>query len=108
MRQPQPFFRQFTQSWYVEIRGKQINLGRDKKQGWAKYQQLMAARDELDAHTTAVVTLFETYLEWVQANRSPATYDAAARYLSSFAVNGRQKTWRWTGSGGRLKNGALR
>jgi len=85
MRQPKPFFRQFTQSWYVEIRGKQINLGRDKKQAWAKYQQLMAARDELDAHTTTVITLFETYLEWAQANRSPATYDAAARYLSSFA-----------------------
>jgi len=86
MRQPKPFFRKFTQSWYVEIRGRQINLGRDEKQAWAKYRQLMASPDELDAHTTTVVALFELYLEWVQRNRAKATYDAACRYLTSFAA----------------------
>lgn len=85
MRQPKPFFRNFTQSWYVEIRGKQINLGRDKELAWAKYRQLVASPDELDSHTTTVVALFERYLEWVATNRSPATYKAASRYLSSFA-----------------------
>ena len=29
MRQPKPFFRKFTQSWYVTIDGKQYPLGRD-------------------------------------------------------------------------------
>ena len=87
MRQPKPFFRNFTKSWYVEIRGRQINLGRDKKQAWAKYQQLMVSPDELDAHTTTVISLFERYLEWTQRNRAIATYDAARRYLSSFAAN---------------------
>lgn len=85
MRQPNPFFRKFTQSWYVEIRGKQFNLGRVKKKAWVKYQQLMASSEELDAHSTTVVSLFDRYLEWVAQNRSPATYDAARRYLSSFA-----------------------
>lgn len=85
MRQPKPFFRKFTQSWYVEIRGKQFNLGRDKKQAWAKYQQLMASPEELDAHSTTVVSLFELYLDWVAGNRAAATYDAARRYLTSFA-----------------------
>jgi len=85
MRQPKPFFRKFTKSWYVQIRGKQINLGRDKKQAWAKYQQLIASPDELDSHTTTVHRLFDLYLSWVQKNRSAATYDAARRYLSSFA-----------------------
>ncbi|MGZ0172910.1 MAG: tyrosine-type recombinase/integrase, partial [Planctomycetales bacterium] len=85
MRQPKPFFRKFTKSWYVQIRGKQINLGRDKKQAWARYSQLMASPDELDAHTTTVHGLFDLYLSWVQKNRSAATYDAARRYLSSFA-----------------------
>ena len=85
MRQPKPFFRQFTKSWYVEIRGKQINLGRDKDKAWAKYRQLIATPEELDSHTTTVVAVFEFYLEWVQRNRSPATYQAAQRYLTSFA-----------------------
>lgn len=85
MRQPKPFFRKFTQSWYVQIRGKQINLGRDKKQAWAKYQQLIAVPDEFDSHTTTVVSLFERYLEWVKPNRSKASYEAARRYLTSFA-----------------------
>jgi hypothetical protein len=85
MRQPKPFFRKFTKSWYVEIRGKQINLGRDKKQAWAKYHQLIASPEELDSHTTTVVGLFELYLEWVKPNRSKATYEAACRYLTSFA-----------------------
>jgi len=47
MRQPKPFFRKFTKSWYVEIRGRQINLGRDKKLAWARYSQLMASPDVL-------------------------------------------------------------
>lgn len=85
MRQPKPFFRKFTKSWYVQIRGKQINLGRDKKQAWAKYQQLIASPDELDSHTTTVVALFERYLEWVAPNRAEASYNAACRYLTSFA-----------------------
>ena len=85
MRQPKPFFRKFTKSWYVQIRGKQINLGRDRKQAWARYRQLTASPEELDAHTTTVHGLFDLYLAWVQKNRSAATYDAARRYLSSFA-----------------------
>ena len=55
MREPKPFFRKFTKSWYVEIRGKQINLGRDKDKAWAKYRQLIATPEELDSHTTTVV-----------------------------------------------------
>ena len=85
MRQPKPFFRKFTKSWYAEIRGKQINPDRDKQQAWAKYQQLIASPEQLDSHTTTIVGLFELYLEWVEPNRSKATYDAARRYLTSFA-----------------------
>ena len=42
MKQPKPFFRRFTQSWYVQIGNQQINLGRDRKLAWEKYHQLMA------------------------------------------------------------------
>lgn len=85
MRQPKPFFRNFTKSWYVQIHGRQINLGRDKEQAWVKYRQIIAAPETLEAHTTTVLSVFEQYLEWVQANRSSATYAAAQRYLTAFA-----------------------
>lgn len=30
-RQPKPFFRKFTQSWYLQLGRNQINLGPDRK-----------------------------------------------------------------------------
>jgi hypothetical protein len=43
MRQPKPIFRQFAQSWYVTIRGRQYALGRDKAVAWQRYHEIMAA-----------------------------------------------------------------
>ena len=31
MKQPKPFFRKYTQKWYVTLHGKQVNLGRDEE-----------------------------------------------------------------------------
>ena len=42
-RCPQPFFRTQTQSWYVQLQGGQIPLGRDREEAWAKYNELMAS-----------------------------------------------------------------
>ena len=51
MRQPQPFFRTQTQtqtqSWYVQIGRRQINLGRDERQAWDEYHQLMTDRQAI-------------------------------------------------------------
>jgi len=83
--QPKPFFRKFTQTWYVQIGRKQINLGPDKKQAWSRYTTLMASQEQIEAETTAVVELFNRYLDWLSKNRSAGAYDLARRYLSSFA-----------------------
>ncbi len=58
MKQPKPFFRRYTRSWYVQIGKRQIGkrqicLGRDKKAAWEKYHQIMASRHDL---TSAAVT----------------------------------------------------
>ena len=42
MRQPKPFFRKQTRSWYVQIGKKQVPLGKDEKAAWDKYHQIMA------------------------------------------------------------------
>ena len=84
MKQPKPFFRKFTGTWYVQIGKRQINLGRDKKTAWDKYHQLMAERDSIPEQLATVAQLFEAYLEWCFSRRSKGTYDNNRRYLRSF------------------------
>ena len=84
MKQPKPFFRRFTQSWYVQIGNQQINLGRDRKLAWEKYHQLMANREAVREQVTTVAQLFDVYLEWCSTRRSPGTYRNNRMYLRSF------------------------
>ena len=84
MKQPKPFFRKFTGTWYVQIGKRQINLGRDKKAAWEKYHQLMADQDAVPEQLATVAQLFECYLEWCASRRSKGTYDNNRRYLRSF------------------------
>ena len=84
MKQPKPFFRKFTRTWYVQIGKRQINLGKDKKLAWDKYHELMAAKDSVDQQVATVAQLFEVYLEWCQKRRSKGTYENNRRYLRSF------------------------
>ncbi len=48
MRQPKPFFRKQTRSWYVQIKGKWINLGADKDAAFETYHEMMAGRIDTD------------------------------------------------------------
>ena len=84
MRVPQPFFRKFTSTWYVQIGKKQINLGKDEKRAWDKYYELMGNRDKLSP-TTYVVHLLDSYLDWCQRERNPKTYNWYKTYIGSFA-----------------------
>jgi integrase len=84
VKQPQPFYRKQTQSWYVQLGKRQVSLGKDEAKAWKKYHKLMAGRRELnpDAPVAAVV---DEFLEWVQQEgRSPRTYDYYRRHLESF------------------------
>ena len=75
MRQPAPFFRAQTQSWYVQIGKRQINLGRDKEQAWTEYHELMTDRQALALRPATVAELFDLYLDWCQKRRAEGTYD---------------------------------
>jgi integrase len=77
---PKPFFRASRNVWYVQIDGKQINLGADRDSAFALYHKLMAARGRGETHAAAVcgqslVAIIDVFLEWVQKNRSPDTYE---------------------------------
>ena len=44
MRQPKPFFRKSTQSYYVKIDRKFIPLGKDQGKAWEEYHKIMSGR----------------------------------------------------------------
>ena len=83
MRQPRPFFRKFTRSWYVTVRGKQYPLGKDKPLAWRRYHEIMASHAATDQLAT-VAQLCDVYLDWCKKHRKEATFDKHRRYLQSF------------------------
>lgn len=85
MRQPKPFFRKQTGTWYVQIGKKQINLGSDEEAAFKEYHEIMSSRGRAQTTFTKVPQLLDAYLEWVEKNRAKASYDKARHYLSLFA-----------------------
>lgn len=102
---PKPFFRDSRQLWYVQLDGRQVNLGRDKDSAFRTYHSLMANRTEpsptpppnstglastaptpllTDAVGITVVEILDQFLTWVQANRSPHTYRWYKDRINSF------------------------
>jgi integrase len=84
MRKPEPFFRKQTQSWYVEIKGVQHPLGKDRDKAFTKYHTMMAGRLEpsSDATAAAIIALF---LAWNQEHRDASTHRFYSTPLVSFA-----------------------
>ena len=88
---PKPFFRPGRQRWYVQIGGKQILLGADREQAFEAYHRLMAEVGRgvplVPPQPTSrlVVDLIDLFLEWVQRQRSPDTYEWYRYRLQRFA-----------------------
>jgi len=85
MRIPQPYWRKQARTWYLQLGKKQIGLGRNKKEAFEKYHEIMADRGTAAIHYEKVVPLFDVYLEWLKQNRAPKTYTKALRHLQPFA-----------------------
>ena len=85
MRQPKPFFRKFTKTWYVQIGKRQINLGKNKDEAFQKYFELMANRGQAEVQFKTVAELFDSFLTWVQKHRAEGTYKNSKHYLNLFA-----------------------
>jgi len=85
MREPKPFFRSQTGSWYLQLGKRQIPLGKDKESAWEQYHRLMGKRaDGVPVETDCVARLFNLYLAWLEANRARPTFEKALRHLRSF------------------------
>jgi integrase len=79
-----PFFRASRGVWFVEIvRGKQINLGKDRDTAFARYHELMADSAQNPAGQPGVparpapqlvIVLVDHFLDWCQKHRAADTY----------------------------------
>jgi len=86
---PKPFFRASRKLWYVQLNGRQINLGSDKDEAFKKYHKLLASPEQAAETVTQsdemlVVQLFDQFLCWVEKHRAPATYGWYLPRIQSF------------------------
>lgn len=77
-RIPKPWFRKDRDSWFVTISGVRHKLGRDKKEAFKQFYDLMRAPSPetvppISGRSFAAVA--DKFLDWVQKNRSPHTYE---------------------------------
>ena len=74
MRQPKPWFRKQTRTWYVQIGKKQINLGKNKRQAWKCYHHLMGDKSCTEKVMNPTVTsMLDLYLDWCKQSLAQAT-----------------------------------
>ena len=57
--------------WFLELHGKQINLGNDQEEAFARYHQIMAGQAPTG---TQVSGILDAYLDWCKLHRDPKTY----------------------------------
>jgi len=99
---PEPFYRAPRRLWYVQVDGKQINLGREdhprldsrgqpvaRAEVMEKYHRLMADRGQ-EAPTPPVdsslaVVVVDQFLDWVQRRKAPRTFEWYQRHCEAFA-----------------------
>jgi integrase len=85
MRHPKPFYRKQKKAWYVQIRGRRISLGKDEKEAWKRYHQIMADDQPVEESTATIEEILERFLDWVKEHRKPATYGKSRHLLKQFA-----------------------
>jgi integrase len=89
-RFPKPFFRPSRKLWYIQVAGKQINLGPDRDRAFEQYHAIMAGRSAprlpaIRENSVLVVQVLDAFLEHCQIQNSPATYQWYRDRLQQFA-----------------------
>ena len=82
---PKPFFRKSRGLWYVQIAGKQHNLGPDRTAAFERYHALMQQPAEQRVASDTVVAIIDAFLDWCQKHRAPDTYEWYRWRLQLFA-----------------------
>jgi hypothetical protein len=94
-RHPQPFWRQFTRCWYVQIGKRQIRLAPDRDEAFRIYYGLMsrgpgdlppAPAVSCAPTPTLVVELLDSFLDWCGRNKGARTYEHYRENIQRFAT----------------------
>ena len=81
---PKPFFREARGLWYVQVDGKQINLGADREAAFRQYHQLMQQPTPAVALPISVASIVDAFLDWSQKHQAERTFDRYRDYCQSF------------------------
>lgn len=82
---PKPFFREDRGLWYVQLHGKQHNLGHDKDAAFRKYHDLMRAPAPVAPEL--VMSVIEGFLGWCSKHRAPPPTRATAGTCSVLSIS---------------------
>jgi hypothetical protein len=74
-RQPKPWFRADRGSWFVTVNGTRHNLGEDKKLAFDRFYELMRTPAASKIASSAFAAIADSFLDWVNTNRAPDTYE---------------------------------
>jgi integrase len=77
---PKPFYRTARKAWFVQVAGKQVNLGPDHDAAMRRYHELMG-RTKAAAQPVAS----DAFLDWCSKHKAGRTYNWYRDYLESFA-----------------------
>ncbi|HEX6964098.1 MAG TPA: site-specific integrase [Lacipirellula sp.] len=83
-RRARPWYRADRGVWCVTIDGKRHNLGPEKKAAFDAFHKLMLQPRRRQAVMDSVASVMDPFLDWVQRNRSAATYEWYRCRLQSF------------------------
>lgn len=75
---PKPSFRKDRGRWYVELDGRQVNLGPDEAAAFARYHELMhelMSKPDRQLTSDSVAVVVDAFLDWVPLYRAPRSYD---------------------------------
>src|SRR5947209_5923393 len=88
---PKPFFREPRKRWYVQIDGRQVNLGPDEGEAFRQYHKLMADRGADGPPHAATATsaadgltvaeVYDKFLTWCKHHREELTYKGYHEFI---------------------------
>jgi integrase len=87
-RIPRPWHRATTDSWFVTLDGKQVPLGKSKREAWAEFHRIMAARGEVPQVNERITVreLADLWLLDCEHRLKPETVQHYRSRIDAFAV----------------------
>jgi integrase len=90
-RHPQPFWREFTHCWYVQLGKKQIRLSPDRDEAFRIYYELMSRGRKAEPFSPAlasslVVEVLDAFLDWCGRHKARRTYEHYRENIQRFAT----------------------